>query len=191
MATPSRQATSLRPGQFRHVPRVAGAAGRMPEHDQMLLWVIHTTGIRHMEAGLFFHIDAKHLPKAEYDYISATAMKVIQGDNDHPPLFYGCSHSGDHEDSGGVTLNLWWEKGSEPHHEVYQTLKDSGIEESVLSRLCVELARVAGFMDAAYRCSPMRPKMNPSAADNLEYLVVKFALNDPTPFMGFHLYQWE
>lgn len=50
-----------------------------------------------MEAGLFFHIDAKHLPKAEYDYIAATSMKVIQGDKDQPSLFYGCSHSGDHE----------------------------------------------------------------------------------------------
>lgn len=46
MATPSRQATCLRPGQFRHVVRVAGVTGRMPERDQMLLWITHTTGIR-------------------------------------------------------------------------------------------------------------------------------------------------
>lgn len=46
MATPSRQASSLRPGQFRHVVRVAGVTGRMPERDQMLLWITHTTGIR-------------------------------------------------------------------------------------------------------------------------------------------------
>lgn len=31
MAKPTRQATSLRPGQFRHLIRVAGVSGRMPE----------------------------------------------------------------------------------------------------------------------------------------------------------------
>ncbi len=46
MANPSRQATSLRPGQFRHLIRVAAVTGRMPERDQMLLWITHTTGIR-------------------------------------------------------------------------------------------------------------------------------------------------
>lgn len=52
MATPSRQATSLRPGQFRHLLRVAGVTGRMPERDQMLLWITHTTGIRVTELAL-------------------------------------------------------------------------------------------------------------------------------------------
>lgn len=40
------QATSLRPGQFRHVLRVAAITGRMSERDVMLLWVTHSTGIR-------------------------------------------------------------------------------------------------------------------------------------------------
>lgn len=52
MANPKRQARSLRPGQFRHVIRVAGVVGRMPERDQMLLWITHTTGIRVTELAL-------------------------------------------------------------------------------------------------------------------------------------------
>lgn len=46
MANPTHQATSLRPGQFRHLIRVAGVTGRMPQRDQMILWITHTTGIR-------------------------------------------------------------------------------------------------------------------------------------------------
>lgn len=52
MANFSRQATSLRPGQFRHLIRVAGVSGRMPERDQMLLWITHTKGIRVTELAL-------------------------------------------------------------------------------------------------------------------------------------------
>lgn len=42
MAT--RRAASLRPGQFRHLIRVASVSGRMPERDVMLLYLTHTTG---------------------------------------------------------------------------------------------------------------------------------------------------
>lgn len=55
MANPCRQATSLRPGQFRHLIRVAsiaGVTGRMSERDQMLLWLAHTEGIRVTELAL-------------------------------------------------------------------------------------------------------------------------------------------
>jgi len=52
MAHPTRQAISLRPGQFRHLIRVAGVTGRLPERDQMLLWLTHTTGIRVTELAL-------------------------------------------------------------------------------------------------------------------------------------------
>lgn len=48
-----RQAASLRPGQFRHVLRVAAVTGRMCERDVMLLWVTHSTGIRVTELALF------------------------------------------------------------------------------------------------------------------------------------------
>jgi site-specific recombinase XerD len=41
-----RRATSLRPGQFKHLIRVASVTGRMSERDVMLLWITHTTGIR-------------------------------------------------------------------------------------------------------------------------------------------------
>ena len=44
--TDIRRATSLRPGQFKHLIRVASVTGRNPERDVMLLWVTHTTGIR-------------------------------------------------------------------------------------------------------------------------------------------------
>lgn len=50
MAT--RRAASLRPGQFRHLIRVASVTGRMPERDVMLLYLTHTTGIRVTEQAL-------------------------------------------------------------------------------------------------------------------------------------------
>ena len=58
MPNPTRQATSLRPGQFRHLIRVAGVTGRMPERDQMLLWLTHTTGIHVTELALLRIDDA-------------------------------------------------------------------------------------------------------------------------------------
>lgn len=48
----TRRATSLRPGQFKHLIRVASLTGRMPERDVMLLWLTHTTGIRVTELAL-------------------------------------------------------------------------------------------------------------------------------------------
>lgn len=47
-----RRAASLRPGQFKHLIRVASVTGRMPERDVMLLWLTHTTGIRVTELAL-------------------------------------------------------------------------------------------------------------------------------------------
>lgn len=41
-----RRAASLRPGQFKHLIRVASVTGRMSERDVMLLWLTHTVGIR-------------------------------------------------------------------------------------------------------------------------------------------------
>lgn len=52
MATTTRRAASLRPGQFRHLIRVASVTGRMPERDVMLLYLTHTTGIRVTELAL-------------------------------------------------------------------------------------------------------------------------------------------
>ncbi|MBP7824830.1 MAG: site-specific integrase [Pseudomonas sp.] len=48
----ARRAASLRPGQFRHLIRVASVTGRMPERDVMLLYLTHTTGIRVTELAL-------------------------------------------------------------------------------------------------------------------------------------------
>lgn len=47
-----RRAASLRPGQFKHLIRVASVTGRMPERDVKLLWLTHTTGIRVTELAL-------------------------------------------------------------------------------------------------------------------------------------------
>lgn len=47
-----RRATSLRPGQLKHLIRVASITGRMPERDVALLWLTHTTGIRVTELAL-------------------------------------------------------------------------------------------------------------------------------------------
>lgn len=54
------QATSLRPGQFKHVLRVASVTGRMRERDVMLLWVTHSTGIRVTELALLEIRDMMH-----------------------------------------------------------------------------------------------------------------------------------
>lgn len=48
----TRRAASLRPGQLRHLIRVASVTGRMPERDVMLLYLTHTTGIRVTELAL-------------------------------------------------------------------------------------------------------------------------------------------
>lgn len=47
----TRRANSLRPGQFKHLLRVASVTGHMPVRDVMLLWA-HTTGIRVTELAL-------------------------------------------------------------------------------------------------------------------------------------------
>lgn len=141
-----------------------------------------------MEAGIYFHIDARHIPKYEYEYIALTALKTIQGDVNHTPLFYQCSYSGDMLDTGGVTLNFRIGLDADPEQGIYQVFLDSGMEDSVLADLCIQLGEVANFMDAAYRCSPMRPKLNPSAPDDFIYLVVKLTLDDPAPFMRFPRY---
>ena len=52
MTAPIRRAASLRPGQFKHLIRVASVTGRLLERDVMLLWLTHTTGIRVTELAL-------------------------------------------------------------------------------------------------------------------------------------------
>jgi len=46
MTASIRRATSLRPGQFKHLIRVTPVTGRLPERGVMLLWLTHTTGVR-------------------------------------------------------------------------------------------------------------------------------------------------
>ncbi len=52
MTASIRRATSLRPGQFKHLIRVASVTGRLPERNVMLLWLTHTTGVRVTELAL-------------------------------------------------------------------------------------------------------------------------------------------
>ncbi len=85
MANPSRQATSLRPGQFRHLIRVAGITGRMPLRDQMILWITHTTGIRVTELALL-RIDDVLYPSGairEEVYLRAAITKGCKARNIH------------------------------------------------------------------------------------------------------------
>lgn len=42
----ARHATALRPGQLKHVIRVASITGRQCARDVMLLWLTHSTGVR-------------------------------------------------------------------------------------------------------------------------------------------------
>ncbi|GHB14138.1 hypothetical protein GCM10007159_40630 [Modicisalibacter luteus] len=85
MTNPSRQATSLRPGQFRHLIRVAGVTGRMPERDQMLLWLTHTTGIRVTELALLRIDDVLYPSGAIRDevYLRAEITKGCRPRNIH------------------------------------------------------------------------------------------------------------
>lgn len=46
MVAATRRAAPPRPAQYRHLIHVAAKTGRMPERDVMLLYLIHTTGIR-------------------------------------------------------------------------------------------------------------------------------------------------
>lgn len=85
MANPSRQATSLRPGQFRHLIRVAGVTGRMPLRDQMILWFTHTTGVRVTELALL-RIDDVLYPSGairEEVYLRAAITKGCRARNIH------------------------------------------------------------------------------------------------------------
>lgn len=85
MPNPTRQATSLRPGQFRHLIRVASVTGRMPERDQMLLWITHTTGIRVTELALL-RIDDVLYPSGavrEEVYLRAEITKGCRARNVH------------------------------------------------------------------------------------------------------------
>lgn len=85
MPNPTRQATSLRPGQFRHLIRVASVTGRMPERDQMLLWITHTTGIRVTELALL-RIDDVLYPSGairEEVYLRAEITKGCRARNIH------------------------------------------------------------------------------------------------------------
>lgn len=47
-----RRTTSLRPGQFKHLIRVASVTGRLPERDVALLWLTHPTDIRVTELAM-------------------------------------------------------------------------------------------------------------------------------------------
>lgn len=85
MPNPTRQASSLRPGQFRHLIRVASVTGRMPERDQMLLWITHTTGIRVTELALL-RIDDVLYPSGairEEVYLRAEITKGCRPRNIH------------------------------------------------------------------------------------------------------------
>jgi len=57
MTASIRRAISLRPGQFKHLIRVASVNGRLPDRDVMLLWLTHTTGIRVIELALLEFAD--------------------------------------------------------------------------------------------------------------------------------------
>lgn len=85
MTTTKRQATSLRQGQFRHLIRVAGVTGRMPQRDQMLLWITHTTGIRVTELALLRIDDVLHQSGAirEEVYLRAAITKGCRARNIH------------------------------------------------------------------------------------------------------------
>lgn len=53
-------AAALRPGQLRHVIRVASITGRQSIRDVMLLWLTHSTGIRVTELAMLKTRDLIH-----------------------------------------------------------------------------------------------------------------------------------
>lgn len=85
MATATRRATSLRPGQFKHLLRVASVTGRMPERDVMRLWVTYTTGIRVTELALLEVADVLYPSGATRPevYLRAEITKGCRARNIH------------------------------------------------------------------------------------------------------------
>lgn len=141
MATPSRQASLLRPGQFRHVVRVAGVTGRMPERDQMLLWITHTTGIRVTELAQL-RIDDVLLPSGSIRAEPYLRAKITKGSKPrnihltHPKCVHaieawlrvrhfrqwGCSQEPDY-------------RGFFPHSKLVLTHKGQSFELAIKKRL--------------------------------------------------------
>lgn len=56
----ARHAAVLRPGQLRHVIRVASITGRQTIRDVMLLWLTHSTGVRVTELAMLEIRDVLH-----------------------------------------------------------------------------------------------------------------------------------
>lgn len=85
MAIATRRATSLRPGQFKHLLRVASVTGRMPERDVMLLYQAHTTGIRLTELALLEVTDVLYPSGAVRPevYLRAAITKGCRARNIH------------------------------------------------------------------------------------------------------------
>ncbi|WP_243787611.1 site-specific integrase [Pseudomonas amygdali] len=78
-----RRAASLRPGQFKHLMRVASVTGRMPERDVLLLWLTHTTGIRVSELAQVEIADVLYPSGAVRSevYLSSTITKGCRARN--------------------------------------------------------------------------------------------------------------
>lgn len=64
MTASIRRATSFRPGQFKHLIRIASLIGRLPECDVMLLWLTHTTGVRVTDLALLEVTDVLYPSRA-------------------------------------------------------------------------------------------------------------------------------
>lgn len=65
---PHRRAASLRPGQLKHLIRVASITGRMPVRDVLLVWITHTTGVRvtelaQLEVAVVLHLSGAVRPE--------------------------------------------------------------------------------------------------------------------------------
>lgn len=78
MTASIRRASSLRPGQFKHLIRVASVTGRIPERDVMLLWLTHTTGVRVTELALLEVADVLY-PSGAIKHRSVSTRRNRQG----------------------------------------------------------------------------------------------------------------
>lgn len=147
----SKHATALRPGQFRHVIRVAGITGRLRERNVMLLWLTHTTGIRVTELALLEIRDLMFpsgLLRTEI-YLRAAITKH------HRPRTIYLSHP---KAINAVESWLSWriEKGWEHYQEeTYRGFRPKGRFVLTHKGRAFELARKRRELDtgpAEYRC---------------------------------------
>jgi len=159
MTPPIRRATSLRPGQFKHLARVASVTGRMPERDVFLIWITHSTGVRvtelaQLEIGSVLFPSGAVRPEV---YLSASITKHSRARNiylTHPKCLKALERWLE------VRVNRRWGfsgadeyRGLRPNSKVVMTFKGEAFELAFKHRMLDTGPEVYRCCDACNRRS--------------------------------------